>query len=272
MTLQTSDLALVRGARNILSSVNFELASGELVGVLGANGAGKSTLVAALAGELSPGAGVIRLDGEDLLRLEPAAQARARAVMTQHSGIAFDLSVGDLVAMGAYPFGAASPAQVRSWVEQALAQADLTGMAGQMFSEISGGEQRLAQFARAIVQCLGAVALRGRAYLLLDEPLAGLDPRHQVRLLQTVHALTRSGSVAALVVLHDVNAAARWCDRIGLVADGRLIACGAPASVLTQANLRTVFDVDMAVLPHPLTPGRMLVVERDDAGTSAVPG
>lgn len=272
MTIQTSDLALMRGARTILSSVNLELGGGELLGVLGANGAGKSTLVAALAGDLAPGAGVIRLDDEDLNGLNPAAQARARAVMTQHSGIAFDLSVGELVAMGAYPFGDATPAQVRDWVDHALAQADLAGMAGQMFSEISGGEQRLAQFARAIVQCLGAVAFRGHAYLLLDEPLAGLDPRHQVRLLQTVHALTRSGSVAALVVLHDVNAAARWCDRIGLVADGRLIACGAPASVLTPANLRCVFDVDMAVLPHPLTPGRMLVVEQDGAGTLAAPG
>ena len=133
-----------------------------------------------------------------------------------------------------------------------------------MFSEISGGEQRLAHFARAIVQCLGAVATQGHACLMLDEPLAGLDPSHQTRLLRAVQALARTGSIGALVVLHDVNAAARWCDRIALVGRGGLIACGAPAEVLTPPNLRAVYDVDMAVLPHPLVPGRLLVVERDD--------
>jgi len=84
-----------------------------------------------------------------------------------------------------------------------------------------------------------------------------------VLLLRAVQGLARDGSIGAMLVLHDVNAAARWCDRIGLVAQGRLIACGAPANVLTPDNLRAVFDVDMAVLPHPVVPGRLLVVELD---------
>jgi iron complex transport system ATP-binding protein len=261
MMIRTSGLTLRRGARTVLASVNFELHRGELLGVLGANGAGKSTLVAALAGELAPQSGAITLDGVPLDQLDARAQARLRAVMTQQAGLSFDLAVDELVAMGAYPFERASAEQVRSWREEALAQADLSAMGQRMFSEISGGEQRLAQFARAIVQCLAAVAAQGHAYLLLDEPLAGLDPSHQTRLLRAVRALARTGSIGALVVLHDVNAAARWCDRIALVANGGLIACGPPAEVLTSANLRAVFEVDMAVLPHPLVPGRLLVVE-----------
>ncbi len=272
MTIQACGLTLNRGARTVLASVSFELNRGELLGLLGANGAGKSTLVAALAGELVPQSGTIHLDGTPLDRLDPHAQARLRAVMTQQAGLAFDLSIGELVAMGAYPFASASPELVRGWVDEALAQADLSGMTQRMFSEISGGEQRLAQFARAIVQCLGAVSSGGHGYLLLDEPLAGLDPRHQVLLLRAVQGLARGGSIGAMLVLHDVNAAARWCDRIGLVAEGRLIACGAPADVLTPDNLRAVFDVDMAVLPHPLAPGRLLVVELDAPAHGPGPG
>lgn len=263
MMIRTSGLTLTRGARTVLASVSFELRRGELLGVLGANGAGKSTLVAALAGELAPQSGMIELDGVPLDQLDVRAQARLRAVMTQHAGLSFDLAVHDLVAMGAYPFEHASAAQVRVWIDEALAQADLSAMAQRMFSAISGGEQRLAQFARAIVQCIAAVATQGHAYLLLDEPLAGLDPSHQTRLLRAVRALAGTGSIGALVVLHDVNAAARWCDRIALVASGGMIACDPPAEVLTSVNLRSVFDVDMAVLPHPLVPGRLLVVERD---------
>ena len=265
MMIQARGLTLDRGARTVLASVSFEINRGELLGLLGANGAGKSTLVAALAGELAARTGSIHLDGTPLDRLDAPAQARRRAVMTQQAGLAFDISIGDLVAMGAYPFSGATPEQVRGWVCEALAMADLSGMAQRMFSEISGGEQRLAQVARAIVQCLGAASASGHGYLLLDEPLAGLDPRHQVLLLRAVQGLARRTSIGAMLVLHDVNAAARWCDRIGLVARGGLIACGAPAEVLTPNNLRAVFDVDMAVLPHPLAPGRLLVVERDAA-------
>lgn len=263
--MHARDLSLARSSdRLLLSQVDFALAPGEVLGVLGANGAGKSTLVAALAGELAPRAGVITLAGDPLERHDAARQARQRAVMTQQSGLAFDLGVGELVAMGAYPFPESSPDQVRAWVGHALEMAELTALTARRYSELSGGEQRLAHFARAIVQCLGAIRANDEAYLLLDEPLAGLDPRHQILLLRAVQDIVRQGTVGALIVMHDVNAAARWCHRIALLAGGRMVACGPPREVLTPSHLREVYAVEMEVLDHPIEPGRLLVLERDD--------
>ena len=116
------------------------------------------------------------------------------------------------------------------------------------------------QFARVLVQCLAPAAEGQTRYLLLDEPTASLDPRHQNEVLRVVAALAHEAGMGVLVVLHDVNLAARWCDRLALLTKGRLAVAGVPAIVLTEANLWSVYGVKANVVAHPLMPGRVLVL------------
>ena len=285
MALSTQNVTLVRGKRPVLQDVSISILPGEVLGLLGANGAGKSTLLAALAGELSPTTGAVFLDGDDLNDLRPAVQARRRAVLPQNPSLSFDLSVSEVVAMGAYPFPELSPEQVADLATRALATADVSDLATRRYVELSGGEQQRVQFARVLVQCTaplfepaswaagnrqrsnGETAPSPRAsrlprYLLLDEPIASLDPKHQIALMCAVQNLAHKQGVGVMVILHDINLAARWCDRLVLLSATGIAAFGSPEETLTQAVLRKVFDIDADVLAHPTLPGRRLILTR----------
>lgn len=137
----------------------------------------------------------------------------------------------------------------------------MSHLAQRRYLELSGGEQQRVQFARVLAQCQAAPAGEPR-YLMLDEPISNLDPRHQIDLLRTARDLAREQGAGVLVIAHDVNLAARWCDRIMLLADGAAVAEGTPAEVLTPANLRNVYGVEAEVLPHPREAGALLVLMR----------
>lgn len=255
-------LSLSRGGARILTDVSLEVRPGEVVGLLGANGAGKSTLLGALAAELSADAGQITLDGAPLAGMALGSQARRRAVLPQKPGLTFDLGVREVVAMGAYPFAELAPAQVDALVAHALGLADVAHLAGRRYPELSGGEQQRVQFARVLVQCHAARAPGESRYLLLDEPTASLDPKHQGDLLRRAWELAHEGNTGVLVILHDMNLAARWCDRLLLLNAGRAIAQGTPAQVLTAANLHLAYGINAQVIAHPLQPDRLLVLTR----------
>ncbi|AZY50463.1 heme ABC transporter ATP-binding protein [Bordetella avium] len=261
MTLQAQDLSVDRGAKRILTQVSLTLEPGRMLGLLGANGAGKSTLLACLSGELEPVCGHIEINGKPLRSLASAKQARLRAVLPQKPSLSFDLGVREVVGMGAYPYAELSPADVDALCEKALRQAGVSHLAGRRYLELSGGEQQRVQFARVLMQCQAAPAGQPR-YLMLDEPISNLDPRHQIDVLRTAHDLAREAGVGVLVIVHDVNLSARWCDRLLLLAQGSVVADGAPAEVLTPANLRRVYGVEADVLPHPREAGTLLVLMR----------
>lgn len=258
--LAAHDLTLSRGGQRILTRVSLDLRPGEVVGLLGANGAGKSTLLAAMAAELSPDAGHVHMQGEPLAGIAYGQQARQRAVLPQKPGLTFDLAVNEVVAMGAYPFPELSPADVDTLVHDALALADAAHLAGRRYPELSGGEQQRVQFARVLVQCRAARQPGEPRYLLLDEPTASLDPKHQTDLLRRARDLALTGNTGVLVILHDMNLAARWCDRLLLLSGGSTIALGTPEAVLTPANLYLAYGIDAQVIAHPLQPGRLLVL------------
>ena len=261
--LRAAQLHCARGSRPVLQDVSLSLRAGEVLGVLGANGAGKTTLLATLAGELPAAGGALHLDGRPLARWSARELARRRAVLPQSPSLAFDLHVHDVVRIGAYPFPELAPDAVDALAEHALGVADARHLAGRSYASLSGGEQQRVQFARVVVQLLAAKAEGAdgeyRA-LLLDEPTASLDPRHQIALLRAVSALTRAHGVAALVVLHDVNLAAAWCDRVLLLGDGRAVSLDTPQRVLTAAHLQAVYGLPARVMDHPDRPGQPLVL------------
>lgn len=275
--LQAHGIAVQRGERQILADIDLSLPAGQVIGVLGANGAGKSTLLAALAGELSPSAGRITLNGRPLSAWSVAELARCRAVLPQSPSLQFDLPVATVIGMGAYPHARhartgtppahhhdtaqAAIAEDQRILQRVLALADVQDLYERRYRRLSGGEQQRVHLARVLYQLL--LARQGYneyRVLMLDEPTASLDPRHQLHLLSAVHTLAHEENVAALVIVHDLNLAAGCCDRLLLLGQGRVAACGTPAQVLTPDTLRQVYGVEATVLPHPNQPGRPLVV------------
>jgi iron complex transport system ATP-binding protein len=245
MRLEAVELALARGGRTVLAGVSAAFSPGTVTAILGPNGAGKSTLLAALAGLIAPVAGTVTLDGTAVAALAPRARARAIGYLPQGGELAWNLEVHEVVALGRLPhrgafagLGAADHAAIG----RAMAAADLEGLAGRPVLSLSGGERARVLLARVLA---GEPAV-----LLADEPLANLDPRHVAEALRMFRAAADDGA-AVVLVLHDLQAAARAADRLLLLAGGRVLGDGAPRDVLTPALLREAYGVEMRVLDDP---------------------
>ncbi len=234
------DVAL--GGRPILEGVDLSIGYGELVALVGPNGAGKSTLLGVLAGDVTPSSGDLELAGRPLASLSARVTAQHRAVQLQQQGLAFGFRVHEVVAMGRAPWrrtarSVADEAVVRS----AMARTDVEALAERSFPTLSGGEQARTSFARVLAQ--------ETPVLLLDEPTAALDIRHQEAVLQIARAAAREGAAVA-VVLHDLSLAAAYADRIVVLAGGRVRAVGAPREVLTDDLLTDVYQHPVRVIEH----------------------
>ncbi|MCG8590163.1 MAG: heme ABC transporter ATP-binding protein [Proteobacteria bacterium] len=231
--------------RTLLDGVSAQVAPGEIVGLLGPNGAGKTTLLRVASGVLAPSAGCVRLAGAPLQELGPRAVAKRLAVVPQDTHVAFPFRVDEMVMMGRAPHlgpFALDGAADADRVEAALRRMALLDLADRAVPSLSGGERQLVLFARALVQ--------EPEWLLLDEPTAFLDLRHRLRLLAVVRELARRGR-GSLVVSHDLGLAARTCDRLLLLHEGRLVAQGSPAEVLTPERLRDVYGIEARVVTTP---------------------
>lgn len=234
-------LSVELGRRTVLREIGATLAAGELIGVVGPNGAGKSTLVRAMLGLVTPCGGTVRLDGQDTARLAPRALARALSYLPQGQTLHWPLSVERLVALGRLPhLGPLSrlTAADRRAIDDAMVRADVADLAGRIATELSGGERARVMLARAL-----AVGAPG---LVVDEPLASLDPGHQIDVMELLAREARAGALV-VAVLHDLTMAARYCDRLLLIGEGELIADGPPAEVLTAERLRAVYGITALV-------------------------
>lgn len=237
MTIAINELAVELGRREILHGVTAQLHAGSLIGVIGPNGAGKSTLVRALAGLVPAAKGTVSLDGIDIAAIPPRVLARRIAYLPQGQTLHWPLTVERLVALGRLPhLGPMSRIAEadRLAVHEAMARADVTHLAARVATELSGGERARAMLARALA--VGAPAL------VVDEPLASLDPGHQIDVMEMLAREARSGALV-IAVLHDLNLAARHCDRLLAIDQGRLVADGSPTQVLTDDMLRSVYGV-----------------------------
>jgi iron complex transport system ATP-binding protein len=231
------------GAKTLLDDVSLAVAAGERVALVGPNGAGKSTLLRAIAGELRPANGAVRLKGRDVAAYAPRMLALHRAVLSQTVTVAFPFTVAEVVAMGA---GDRGGAWVDALVESALADVDLTDFADRIITTLSGGEQQRAHFARVLVQLACGETAHGPGLFLLDEPTASLDLRHQIDVLEALGRCASRG-VTVIVVLHDLNLATLYAERIVILDRGRIAADGPPHDTITDPMLDRVFGVAAAV-------------------------
>ncbi|BCX81298.1 iron complex transport system ATP-binding protein [Methylomarinovum caldicuralii] len=224
--------------------------------VAGPNGAGKSTLLKVLSGEWSPSAGRVWLADTLLQRWTPRALARRRAVLPQRSDLQFSFTALEVVLMGRIPH--TTPGDYNLAVARtAMALTDIQALAMRQYPTLSGGERQRVQLARVLAQIWND---NGPRWLFLDEPTAPLDLAHQHRILASLRHFARRHRVGILIVLHDLNLAAAYSDRIMILAAGRKVAEGAPAEVLQEPLLSEVFAWPVKVLPHPLAENRPLVV------------
>ena len=241
------------GGVEILHRVDLAVRSGEVVGLAGPNGAGKSTLFGVLCGDIAASGGSVSLHGEPLESWSLLERAQRRSVLPQQVTVSFPFLVRDVVAMGRAPWsGSETRDEDEEWVNAALADMDLTALAARRFTSLSGGEKARVAFARVLAQRC--------QLMLLDEPTAALDIRHQEVLLQVVRAQAAEGA-GAIVVLHDLALAAAYADRIVVLSDGRVAGEGPPAEVLKATLLSEVYGHPIDVHRHPGT-GAALVTPR----------
>jgi iron complex transport system ATP-binding protein len=254
--LRAQDLHIHRGRRTVLADLDLQLNPGEVLGVLGPNGAGKSTLLAGLCGELRPAQGQVWLDDRPLIQWAGAERARRLAVLPQSSTLDFAFRVEEVVGMGRLPHqsGRVRDGQIVEWTLQA---ADAVHLQGRNYLDLSGGERQRVHLARVLAQLWPGEAGQ---ILLLDEPTSMLDPLHQHTILHAVREFAGRGA-AVLVILHDLNLAARYCDRLLLLASGRPVALGTPRQVLRPEPLKAVFGLDVLVQSHPER-GHPLIIAR----------
>jgi iron complex transport system ATP-binding protein len=248
VSVTIENLSVDLGRRTVLRNISATLTGGELIGIVGPNGAGKSTLARAMLGLVVPGCGTICIDGADIAELRSRRLARTLSYLPQGQTLHWPLSVERLVALGRLPHLAPlsrlSPADDRA-VAEAMERADVTDLASRVATELSGGERARVMLARAL-----AVGAPG---LVVDEPLASLDPGHQIDVMELLAREAASGALV-VAVLHDLTMAARYCRRLLLIGDGALIADGTPAEVLTAERLRTVYGITALVETQGASP------------------
>lgn len=240
------------GTAEILRGVDLEIPEGGITALIGPNGAGKSTLLHCLAGLLRPSAGRVALGNMDPATAEPEARARRVALLQQSPTVVSRLSVAELVSFGRWPHHRGRVAeQDRRMVAEALDAFALSDLAARRIETLSGGQRQ-----RAFVAMTWA---QETPWMFLDEPLNALDPRHARDLMARMHALSRGSGRSIVIVLHDINAAAGWADRVVAMKDGRVMAEGATGDVLSADRLGAIFDTPFEILQHA---GRPVVVAR----------
>jgi len=227
----------------LLDNVTVQFRGGETVAIVGPNGAGKSTLMRLLSGDQRCSAGHVRLKGRDLGSFSSRDLANHRAMLSQHVNVSFPFTVEEIVAMGA---GDRPRNLAKQLVDSAIAELDLERFRHRELPTLSGGEQQRAHFARVLVQLACGEAEHGPGVLMLDEPTSSLDLRYQINLVEIAKRRARNGT-AVVAVLHDLNLAVRFADRIVVLHKGTVAADGSPNETITDQMISDVFDVATSI-------------------------
>jgi iron complex transport system ATP-binding protein len=246
--IEVRDIAFSYDGARVIDGVSFSVADGEFVGVIGPNGSGKTTLLKLLSKVLHADSGSIRIKGREISRISNRELARTIAVVPQESNVLFPFTVREIVLMGRYPhLGALAFERQEDMriAEEMMKTTDVAQFAGRLITEVSGGEKQRVIIARALTQ--------EPAAMLLDEPTAFLDIKHQMEVHELLKSLNEKRGMTIMCISHDLNLAARYCRRLILLDRGRVAADGTPREVLTQENISRVFGVNALIQQHPRT-------------------
>lgn len=246
---QVASLDMSIGDHRILRDINLAFREAEVTALLGHNGSGKSTLLKILARQQSHSGGQVSLKGKSFRDTDSRAFARTVGYLPQHPPATDGLTVRELVAMGRYPWKGPLGRYTRedhALIDQAISDTDLMDFSDRVVDTLSGGERQRAWIAMLLAQQTQC--------LLLDEPISALDVKHQVETLRLIHRLAAERELTVIVVLHDVDLAARFCDRLVALRRGELIADGAPGEIMDSGILESIYGVPMGVLER--SPGQ----------------
>jgi iron complex transport system ATP-binding protein len=243
--LEIRDLCVRYGPIHVLNQINLQASKGEVVGIIGPNGSGKTTLLKTITNVVKAISGTVYIDGIDVNEMKRNEIARSVAVVSQVVSINFEFTVEDIVLMGRTPYIKGSEGiQDINIVRDAMKKTNTLYLRKRLITQLSGGELQRVIIARALAQ--------EPNILLLDEPTSHLDITNQIDILNLVKNAARKGMLV-LAVIHDLNLAAYYCDKIYLLQDGELISTGTPVQVLTSPNIKRAFNISVDVINNPLT-------------------
>ena len=246
MSYRLKQVSFAIGSKYIVKDLEFSFKAGNLVSIIGPNGAGKTTLMKLMSGELKPSAGEIFLNDSAFSELSLKERANKRAVMTQSSSVVFDFLVDEILEMG---WVQGSSDDFSKTCSDLVNSCGLEELMGRKFNTLSGGEQQRVQFARALLQVGGLSKTADDRFLLLDEPTSNMDVAYELNLLNLAKEVRKTG-VGVIVVLHDLNLAARFSDQIILMNSGLIVASGQPEEVLSDRILSDVYSTQLRVERH----------------------
>lgn len=253
-TLTADNISVVLGGREVVREVGLTAAPGELLALVGPNGCGKSTLLSVLSAVRRPATGTVHLDGRDVTGIGHRELARMRALVTQHNRVDTPFTVAEVVEMGRYPW-LRMPEALRSpdLIAAAIDRCDLADLVSRPFPQLSGGQQARVSLARALAQ--------DTPVLMLDEPTAAMDIRHQEQVLEILRERCDAG-VTVLLVVHDLTLAAAYADRVAVMKAGEILADGPPPEVMTAELLSHTYDHPVIVWEHPETGAPVILPQR----------
>jgi iron complex transport system ATP-binding protein len=246
------------GAKWLVNNVSLSVESGEFVAIVGANGAGKTTLLRLLSGELRPDTGRIELQGKSQLAYTLRELALLRSVMRQHVELNFDFTAEEVVMMGRHPHTHGTSSQRdKAIVNTVLQQTETTDLRKRLYATLSAGEKARVTLARILAQ--------QTPFVMMDEPTSTMDLRHQQLTMHIARRLVEEGGTV-IAILHDLNLAALYADRVGMMIKGELYALGTPEEVFTIDNIARVFDIAVHIIAHPDADVPLIVpLHREDA-------
>lgn len=255
--IKIDDVGVTKNGYSILRSISADINSGEVVAIMGSNGAGKSTLLKVLAGVSRNFAGSIQINGRSMRYFNPEELARVRGVLSQQIVLEFPMKVIEVVMLGRFPYRKVMSIESNlQIVRDCLDQVGMSSFSDRSITTLSGGEKQRVHLARVLAQ------LRDNSdtckFLLLDEPLASLDIGQQYKLLKQLRLLVQRRNVGVVIIVHDLNLARLFCDKILLLHQGDMVAHGAPDEVLSIDNIRNCFDVHDLEFLHASDPSSIL--------------
>ncbi len=244
--LEVDDLTVEFGKTKILDQISFKLNVGEFTSIVGPNASGKSTLIKAINDELKLSGGKIILNGRDIneYRKNPQSISKWRAVLPQKSSLNFNFKVLDVIKMGRNPYyNIKSEKENESIAIKYLEELELSNLKERSFLYLSGGEQQRVQFARILAQMHESFISENPSVIFLDEPTSNLDIKHQIQILKILKKL-KGNNLSVVIVIHDLEQALNFSDKIILLNNGRLVSCGNPKTVLSNKLIKNTFGID----------------------------